>query len=175
MRFDLVDLRLFCDVVEAGSITRGAERSALALAAASTRIRAMEQSLGAALLTRSRLGVTPTPAGLLLLKHARGLLEQSARMQDELGLIADSAAGQVRVLPNTHPRPPSAGPHVRPPNIPPQLPIRPIPAHPTPTPRSDPLPHSPTPYSFARSPHLTTLLTVSRTARHVFHASDPLH
>ncbi|HMO43639.1 MAG TPA: LysR family transcriptional regulator, partial [Phenylobacterium sp.] len=56
MRFDLTDLRLFCDVVEAGSITRGAERSALALAAASTRIRGMETSLGAALLTRSRQG-----------------------------------------------------------------------------------------------------------------------
>ena len=35
MRFDLVDLRLFCDVAEAGSITHGAERSALALASAS--------------------------------------------------------------------------------------------------------------------------------------------
>ena len=102
MRFDLTDLRLFCDVVEAGSITRGAERSALALAAASTRIRGMEQSLGAALLTRSRQGVSPTPAGLLLLKHARGLLEQSARMQDELAVLAEGGAGEVRVLANTN-------------------------------------------------------------------------
>ena len=102
MRFDLTDLRLFCDVVEAGSITRGAERSALALAAASTRIRAMEQSLGAALLTRSRQGVSPTPAGQLLLKHARSLLEQSARLQDELSAIAESGAGEVRVLANTN-------------------------------------------------------------------------
>lgn len=102
MRYDLVDLRLFCDVVEAGSITRGAERAALALAAASTRIRGMEQSLGTALLTRSRQGVTPTPAGLLLLKHARALLEQSARMQDELGVMAESGAAEVRVLANTN-------------------------------------------------------------------------
>ncbi|HMP61782.1 MAG TPA: LysR substrate-binding domain-containing protein [Phenylobacterium sp.] len=102
MRFDLTDLRLFCDVVEAGSITRGAERSALALAAASTRIRGMETSLGAALLTRSRQGVSPTPAGVLLLKHARGLLEQSARMQDELGALAEGGAGEVRVLANTN-------------------------------------------------------------------------
>jgi len=40
MRFDLTDLSLFRHVVEAGSITRGAERAHLALAAASTRIRA---------------------------------------------------------------------------------------------------------------------------------------
>ena len=50
MRFDLTDLRLFCDVVDAGSITHGAERSALALAAASTRIRAMEDEPGRPLL-----------------------------------------------------------------------------------------------------------------------------
>ncbi|MEA2756130.1 MAG: hypothetical protein QOJ54_2419, partial [Aliidongia sp.] len=42
MSFDLIDLRLFQHVVEAGSITRGAERVHLALAAASTRIRNME-------------------------------------------------------------------------------------------------------------------------------------
>ena len=60
MRFDLADLRLFRHVVEAGSITHGAERAHLALAAASTRIRNMEGVLGVALLTRDRQGVTPT-------------------------------------------------------------------------------------------------------------------
>jgi len=52
MRFDLVDLSVFRHVVEAGSITHGAERAHLALAAASTRIRHMEVALGAALLVR---------------------------------------------------------------------------------------------------------------------------
>src|SRR5262245_39017072 len=37
MPFDLTDLRLFLQIVEAGSITQGAERAHLALAAASTR------------------------------------------------------------------------------------------------------------------------------------------
>ena len=46
MRFDLADLSLFRHVVEAGSITHGAERAHLALAAASTRIRNMETVLG---------------------------------------------------------------------------------------------------------------------------------
>ena len=63
MRFDLADLSLFRHVVEAGSITHGAERAHLALAAASTRIRNMEEALGVALLTRGRAGVAPTPAG----------------------------------------------------------------------------------------------------------------
>ena len=51
MRVDLVDLSLFRHVVEAGSITHGADRAHLALAAASTRIRNMEASIGAVLLT----------------------------------------------------------------------------------------------------------------------------
>jgi DNA-binding transcriptional LysR family regulator len=76
MRFDLSDLRLFVSVVEAGSITRGAERMHLAIAAASTRIRNMEAALGTPLLHRERQGVQPTPAGRTLVHHARLLLQQ---------------------------------------------------------------------------------------------------
>jgi DNA-binding transcriptional LysR family regulator len=102
MRFDLTDLRLFCDVVDAGSITAGAEKSALALAAASTRIRGMEEALGAPLLTRSRQGVTPTPAGRTLVKHARTILAQSARLKEDLGAFAGGLSGEVRLLANTN-------------------------------------------------------------------------
>jgi len=102
MRFDLTDLRLFCDVVDEGSITAGAEKSALALAAASTRIRNMEAMLGAALLTRSRQGVALTPAGRTLLKHARTILGQAARMREDLSAFAGGLSGEVRLLANTN-------------------------------------------------------------------------
>jgi DNA-binding transcriptional LysR family regulator len=102
MHFDLVDLSLFRHVVEAGSITHGADRAHLALAAASTRIRHMEESLGAPLLVRSRQGVTPTPAGRTLLQHARAMLAQAARLREDLGAYAGGAAGQVRILSNTN-------------------------------------------------------------------------
>ena len=102
MRFDLIDLRLFCEVADAGSITRGAERSALALAAASTRIRNMEDALGAPLLERSRQGVTLTPAGRTLLKHARTILTQTARLREDLGAHAGGLSGEVRLLANTN-------------------------------------------------------------------------
>jgi DNA-binding transcriptional LysR family regulator len=102
MRFDLTDLRLFCDVADAGSITGGAEKSALALAAASTRIRGMEEALGAPLLTRSRQGVTPTEAGRTLLKHARTMLAQSARLREDLSAFAGGFSGEVRLLANTN-------------------------------------------------------------------------
>src|ERR1044071_7204502 len=102
MRVDLVDLSLFRHVVEAGSITHGADRAHLALAAASTRIRHMEETLGAALLVRSRGGVTPTQAGRTLLQHARTILGQAERLREDLGAYAGGLGGQVRVLSNTN-------------------------------------------------------------------------
>jgi len=102
MRFDLADLSLFRHVVEAGSITHGAERAHLALAAASTRIRNMEDVLGVPLLTRSRAGVTPTPAGRTLFQHARAILRQTERLHEELGAYSGGLAGQIRVLSNTN-------------------------------------------------------------------------
>jgi DNA-binding transcriptional LysR family regulator len=102
MQFDLADLALFRHVVEAGSITHGAERAHLALAAASTRIRNMEASLGSALLVRGRHGVTPTAAGRALLQHARSIQAQVDRLQGDLSVYAGGLAGQVRVLSNTN-------------------------------------------------------------------------
>jgi len=102
VRFDLVDLSLFRHVVEAGSITHGAERAHLALAAASTRIRNMEDALGVALLTRGRAGVVPTQAGRTLLQHARTMLRQADRLHEDLGAYSGGLAGQIRVLSNTN-------------------------------------------------------------------------
>lgn len=102
MRFDLTDLSLFRDVVEAGSITHGAERAHLALAAASTRIRNMEETVGAPLLIRGRQGVVPTPAGRTLLQHARIMLKQAERLREDLGAYAGGFAGQIHVLSNTN-------------------------------------------------------------------------
>lgn len=102
MRFDLADLSLFRHVVEAGSITHGAERAHLALAAASTRIRNMEDALGVALLTRGRQGVTPTQAGRTLLQHARAILRQAERLHDDLGAYGGGLGSQIRILSNTN-------------------------------------------------------------------------
>ncbi|MFY9839079.1 MAG: LysR substrate-binding domain-containing protein [Xanthobacteraceae bacterium] len=102
MRFDIADLSLFRHVVEAGSITHGAERAHLALAAASTRIRNMEDVLGVPLLTRGRQGVAPTQAGRTLLQHARAILRQSERLHEDLGAYGQGLGGQIRVLSNTN-------------------------------------------------------------------------
>lgn len=101
MRFDLTDLRLFVHVHAAGTITGGAELSHMTLASASERIRAMEDSLGVPLLRRQPRGVQPTPAGRSLLQHARAVLQQVERLQEDLATWGAGLKGQVRLLCNT--------------------------------------------------------------------------
>lgn len=101
MRFDLVDLRLFLAVVEAGSISRGADAAHLALASASARISGMEQALGARLLERGRRGVVPTAAGRALVHHARAIGRQVERMRGDLGAFGSGLKGEIRMLSNT--------------------------------------------------------------------------
>lgn len=101
MRFDLTDLRLLLHVVEAESITHGAERAGMALGSASERIRGMEMAGGVPLLERRPRGVRPTPAGQAVAHHARVVLGQLEQMRGELGQYAKGLRGHVRVLANT--------------------------------------------------------------------------
>lgn len=102
MRFDLTDLLVFRNIAEAGSITHGAQRTNLALAAASTRVRNMEETLGTALLVRGRQGVSLTQAGQTLLQHARTILDQSERLREDMARYVDGLAGHIRLLSNTN-------------------------------------------------------------------------
>ncbi|WP_263142771.1 LysR substrate-binding domain-containing protein [Pseudomonas sp. RIT-PI-AD] len=101
MRFDLSDLRLFLHIVEADSITAGADRAHLALASASARIKSMEDALGTPLLERHRRGARPTPAGRALEHHARAMLHRLELLVGDMGRYADGLRGRVRLLANT--------------------------------------------------------------------------
>lgn len=101
MRLDLADLRLFLCVVEAGSITAGAARAHLALASTSERLRAIEADAGVPLLQRHPRGVRPTEAGDALAHHARAILQQQARLRDELQDFALGARGTLHLYANT--------------------------------------------------------------------------
>src|SRR5258708_7032010 len=101
MRFDLVDLQLFIAVADQRSITRGAERSHLALASASARIRGLEDALGVALLKRGRRGVVLTAAGENLLGHARIVLHDVEVLRGDLASYARGLKASVHLLANT--------------------------------------------------------------------------
>ncbi|UUU22934.1 LysR family transcriptional regulator [Streptomyces sp. DSM 40750] len=88
MRYDLDDLRLFLGIVTEGSITAGARRMHLSLPSASARVRALEHHAGVALLVRGRRGVRPTPAGTALARHAREVLDRTARLESAVASYA---------------------------------------------------------------------------------------
>jgi DNA-binding transcriptional LysR family regulator len=101
MRFDLVDLRLFVAVADAGSITQGALGAGLALASVSARIKGLEAALGVTLLRRGRRGVELTEAGESLLDHARIVMHDVDAMRGDLAAFAGGARASVHLLANT--------------------------------------------------------------------------
>ena len=98
MSLDFIDLRLFCQIVEAGSITRGAERANLSLAAASERLSGVEHVLGVPVFDRTPKGVQLTPAGQMLHIHARLILAQIEQMHDEMRPYTSGIKSRIRVL-----------------------------------------------------------------------------
>lgn len=101
MHFDLFDLRLFVHVAEESNLRKGAERACISLAAASTRIRQLEEAIGARLFYRKPQGVALNPAGEALLHHARLVLQQVDHLQVDLREYAAGVKGHVRILANT--------------------------------------------------------------------------
>lgn len=101
MQFDLVDLRLFVWASDEGSLTRAAQRQHLSLAAASTRIKALEIQSGQTLLYREARGVRLTPPGEAFLHHARGVLRQVDQLSIDLQEYSGGLRGHVRVFANT--------------------------------------------------------------------------
>ncbi|MGE3346792.1 MAG: LysR substrate-binding domain-containing protein [Ramlibacter sp.] len=101
MEFDLTDLRLFVLTADESNLTRAAAGRHLSLAAASARIKALEQQAGLALLYREARGVRLTPAGEAFLHHARGVLRQAEQLRVDLQDYSGGLRGHVRLFANT--------------------------------------------------------------------------
>lgn len=100
MRFDLVTLNLVLAIAETRSITRGAEREHLALAAASKRLSDLETRLGVQLFERRARGVEPTAAGLALIRHIRSLHASLHAMEEEVAEFSRGIRGHLRIVAN---------------------------------------------------------------------------
>src|SRR3546814_1553667 len=98
--FNLVDLQLLIYIAEEQSLTRAAERSNLSLPAASMRIKLFEESVGEKLLFRNKQGVTLTPTGDTVLKHARIVLNQLEALRGDLHEHVEGFRGHIRMAAN---------------------------------------------------------------------------
>jgi DNA-binding transcriptional LysR family regulator len=96
--FDPVSLRVFVAICEQRSFREAAERENLTTSAVSKRLAALEESIGAPLLERSRKGLKLTSAGELMLPAARGLLQSMTQIHAQLSEYAGAVKGVVRVV-----------------------------------------------------------------------------
>ncbi len=81
MRLDFFDLQLVLNIVDTGSLTKGAQRSSISLQAASERIKKLEQSFNVQLFTRHASGVSLTLAGQTFRAHAEDLIKSIEQLQ----------------------------------------------------------------------------------------------
>ena len=100
-RFDLVSIRLAVACVQGGSLTAAAREAHLALAAASRRIRELEDALGEPLFERHARGLAPTAAGRVFVKHGLALLQTLELLGGELADMRQGIARHVRLSAST--------------------------------------------------------------------------
>jgi DNA-binding transcriptional LysR family regulator len=100
MRFDLLSLNLVLAIAETRSITRGAEREHLALAAASKRLSDLESRLGVTLFERRARGVETTEAGRALVRHIRSLNASLHALESEVVEFSRGIKGHLRIAAN---------------------------------------------------------------------------
>src|SRR5262245_17956824 len=93
----LETLKLFCDVVRLGSISRGAVESGVTQSAASQAIQQLETELDAQLLDRSRRPLQATQEGQAFYAACRALLAGFERARGDLATARQRVEGTVRV------------------------------------------------------------------------------
>lgn len=94
---DLRQLSYFVAVVDGGSFSRAAVALNLAQPTLSRQIGLLEAELGERLLVRTGRGAVATPAGEVLLAHARGMLDSARRAREELRELHESPGGRLTI------------------------------------------------------------------------------
>ncbi len=94
---DLKSLRLLVTVCDLQNMKLAAEQEHIEPSAISKRIAQLEGQLGVRLLVRNRRGVRATPAGQVVVEHARGLLYGLNRLRADAARFAGGIRGQVNL------------------------------------------------------------------------------
>lgn len=94
---DLRRLQYFVSVAEEGSFQRAADTLHVAQSALSRRVHELEEEVGAPLFLRLPRGTQLLPAGEILLRHARLILESVADAKAHLARYAAGQSGTVRI------------------------------------------------------------------------------
>lgn len=95
---DLKTLRLLVAVCDLGNIKDAAAQELIEPSAISKRITQLEDALGLQVLVRGRRGTEPTPAGQVLLEHARTVLFTMEKIEADMAAFKGGIQGHVRVV-----------------------------------------------------------------------------
>lgn len=90
-------LKVFCDVVETGSFSAAASQNFITQSAVSQQLRALEAKYHCKLLERGRSGAKPTPAGEILYRSSREILETYREIETQLQESGKVVSGALRV------------------------------------------------------------------------------
>lgn len=93
----LKSLRIFCDVVRAGSFSRGAAENGLSQSAASQVINQLEERLGVKLIDRSKRPWDLTAEGDYFYRGCRKIVRQYRDLEDGVRSFHDEVVGHIRV------------------------------------------------------------------------------
>jgi DNA-binding transcriptional LysR family regulator len=95
--FDARLLTVFREVATRGSFSEAAAALSFTQPAVSQQIARLERELGTKLLARKARGVSLTPAGAVLLRHAEAMLQQLRQAEAEVQAVAGVERPQLRV------------------------------------------------------------------------------
>jgi DNA-binding transcriptional LysR family regulator len=94
---DFEDMRYFVEVLDQGGFNRAAAVLGVSKSVVSRRIAAMEEDLGARLLSRTTHGVTPTEAGLEFKARAEAMLGSLSEAREAVAREGGEMVGRLRI------------------------------------------------------------------------------
>jgi len=90
-------LKVFCDIIESGSVSYAASQNFVTQSAVSQQVRSLEEKYECRLLERARAGVKPTPAGQILYNSSKEIVRRFMEVENRLREIGSVVAGSIRV------------------------------------------------------------------------------
>src|SRR5262249_49716769 len=94
---DLRRLRYLEEVIASGGFRRAARTLGMSQPALTLHIRQLEHDFGVLLVDRSFRPIRPTPAGEVVIAHAREISGIVTRMQSDVARIAERQTGRLRL------------------------------------------------------------------------------
>jgi len=94
---DLRQLRYFVGIIQAGSLSRAADKLRVAQSAISQHLRALESEIGRELVTRGPKGIQLTEAGSVLYRHAEAILRHIEFAKQDAISALNVPSGRVSV------------------------------------------------------------------------------